>query len=57
MFDDISRNLVPARAMGMTTVWLDCGWAPPGPDAAADPDHVTADLTQFLHSIRTSHDA
>ena len=22
MFDDIARNLVPARALGMTTVWL-----------------------------------
>ena len=55
MFDDISRNLVPARAMGMTTVWLDCGWGQP--DTADDPHHVTTNLTQFLHSIRTSHDA
>ena len=22
MFDDIARNLVPAHALGMTTVWL-----------------------------------
>ena len=29
MFDDIARNLVPARALGMTTVWLktDAPWA------------------------------
>jgi putative hydrolase of the HAD superfamily len=61
MFDDLPGNLVPARAMGMTTVWLDCGapWSRQGPaaEAAAPPHHVTADLTQFLHSIRTRHDA
>ena len=28
MFDDIARNLGPARAMGMTTIWLktDLAW-------------------------------
>ena len=57
MFDDIARNLVPARAMGMTTVWLqsDAPWAKQGPAmdvAAADIDHRTENLTEFLQSIR-----
>jgi putative hydrolase of the HAD superfamily len=57
MFDDIARNLVPARAMGMTTVWLqsDAPWAKTGPamDAvSADIDHQTSNLTEFLQSIR-----
>jgi putative hydrolase of the HAD superfamily len=57
MFDDIARNLVPARAMGMTTVWLktDSPWGKQGPlmdVAEGDIDHQTDDLTQFLNSIR-----
>jgi putative hydrolase of the HAD superfamily len=57
MFDDIARNLAPARALGMTTVWLktDSPWGKHGPmmDAApVDIDHETDNLTQFLHSIR-----
>lgn len=58
MFDDIARNLVPARAMGMTTVWLktDAPWGKHGPlmdVASGDIDHETDNLTQFLHTIRT----
>ena len=57
MFDDIARNLVPARKLGMTTVWLksDSPWGKHGPMmdvAPADIDHETDNLTQFLHSIR-----
>jgi putative hydrolase of the HAD superfamily len=57
MFDDIARNLAPARAMGMTTVWLrtDAPWGKHGPlmDAAgSDIDHETDNLAQFLNSIR-----
>jgi len=57
MFDDIARNLVPARALGMTTVWLqsDAPWAKQGPAmdvAAGDIDHRTENLTEFLQSIR-----
>jgi putative hydrolase of the HAD superfamily len=58
MFDDIARNLVPARAMGMTTVWLktDSPWGKQGPlmdVASGDIDHETENLADFLHSIRT----
>ena len=57
MFDDIARNLVPARALGMTTVWLktDSPWGKHGPMmdvAPGDIDHETDNLTHFLHSIR-----
>jgi len=57
MFDDIARNLVPAHALGMTTVWLNTGqaWAKQGPEfpvaSAGHIDHETADLTVFLNSI------
>lgn len=58
MFDDIPRNLVPARALGMTTVWLktDALWDGHGPQmdvTEGDIDHETDNLTQFLHNIRT----
>ena len=57
MFDDIARNLAPARALGMTTVWLktDAPWGKQGPlmeVAPGDIDHETDDLTRFLNSIR-----
>jgi putative hydrolase of the HAD superfamily len=57
MFDDIARNLVPARALGMTTVWLktDSPWGKQGPllDVnTGDIDHETDNLTQFLDSLR-----
>jgi putative hydrolase of the HAD superfamily len=60
MFDDIAHNLVAARALGMTTVWLNTGaaFSQDGPEAAAMPqdhaDHETDDLPQFLTSIRIS---
>jgi putative hydrolase of the HAD superfamily len=57
MFEDIARNLVPARALGMTTVWLqsDAPWGKHGPlmdVAAGDVDHQTDNLAQFLQTIR-----
>ncbi len=57
LFDDLPRNLGPARALGMTTVWLktDAPWAKEGPladTAPGDIDHETENLTQFLHNIR-----
>ncbi len=57
MFDDIARNLVPARALGMTTVWLktDAPWGKHGPLMDVSPgdiDHETGDLTGFLNTIR-----
>jgi putative hydrolase of the HAD superfamily len=60
MFDDIPRNLVAARALGMTTVWLrsdDTPWASHGPQmdvAQDDISYETTSLPDFLHSIRIS---
>jgi len=59
MFEDASRNLVPAQELGMTTVWLKNGsvWSRQGPEhPKADARHIhheTEDLAAFLGSIRT----
>lgn len=52
MFEDMARNLIPAHALGMTTVWV------PGISAwsheAAEGDHIhhiTHDLTGFLEAV------
>lgn len=52
MVDDIARNLAPAAALGMATVWLetDAEWAtydPPGPHV----QHTTRDLLAFLRAV------
>jgi len=58
LFEDLARNLVPARELGMTTVWLNNGsvWSKQGPEhpiaESHHIDHETDDLTEFLHSIR-----
>ncbi len=49
--DDMARNLAPAKAIGMTTLWVDNG-----SEQAADPgrDHIdftTHDVTAWLHAI------
>ena len=47
MVEDIARNLVPAAALGMTTVWLTGG--PHADEAdAAHIHHVIDDLPEFL---------
>ena len=54
MVEDVARNLIPARALGMTTVWVetDRAWASHGaaPDAV-EADHRTKDLGGFLAQI------
>ncbi|HEY3777427.1 MAG TPA: pyrimidine 5'-nucleotidase [Rhizomicrobium sp.] len=58
MFDDIARNLVPAYALGCTTVWVNSGsvWSRQGPEQPrVSPTHIhyeTADLCAFLQTIR-----
>ncbi len=52
MFEDMVRNLAPAAALGMTTVWVSD--APDSPAQAADTDHVhhhTDDLTTWLTAL------
>ena len=49
MIDDIARNLEPAAALGMTTVWMrtDAEWAQ-GIDPEAHIHHVTGDLLAWV---------
>jgi putative hydrolase of the HAD superfamily len=49
--DDMARNLKPAHAIGIATVWIDNG-----SEQGADPDRTfidftTGDLTRWLHDI------
>jgi len=58
MFEDIARNLMPAYALGMTTIWLNNGsaWSHEGPEfpvvARRHIHHEIDDLAEFLHAIR-----
>jgi len=58
MFEDLARNLVPAHALGMTTVWLDNGsvWSRQGPEfpvaATGHIDYTTSDLPRFLKDLK-----
>ena len=46
--DDMARNLEPAKAIGMTTLWIDNG-SSQHPDGARDfIDYTTGDLTGWL---------
>ncbi|HEY4126202.1 MAG TPA: pyrimidine 5'-nucleotidase [Rhizomicrobium sp.] len=60
MFEDIARNLVPAHALGMTTVWVknESQWSKQGPEfPVAGPENIdyeTQDLAHFLKTIRTA---
>lgn len=50
--EDMARNLAPAKALGMQTVWLDLGteWGDRAKDDAAI-DLVIGDLSQWLASL------
>ena len=52
LFEDILRNLAPAAALGMTTVWVkgDRAWEFPG-DQEIAPDYVTDDLPAWLDAM------
>ncbi len=50
--DDMARNLAPAKALGMATVWLDNGSEQAGGAAAPEyVDHVAADLGAWLEAV------
>lgn len=54
MVEDMARNLVPAAALGMTTVWVPttAEWSKPAqPDDAAHIHHTAPDLTAFLAGL------
>jgi putative hydrolase of the HAD superfamily len=52
MFEDIARNLAPAKALGMTTVWVRGGgdWAAASSEDGHI-DHVVDDLTPWLAEL------
>lgn len=53
MLDDMSVNLQPAAALGITTVWVRTHYNWSG-DEAEDPEHVphvTEDVTAWLEGI------
>jgi putative hydrolase of the HAD superfamily len=52
MVDDIARNLAPAAALGMTTVWLrnDSEWGRTGADGGYI-DHVAENLVIWLEGV------
>ena len=54
MFDDIAKNLVPAKKVGFTSVWIDAGYENFSDDIQASKeylDYQTTDLSLFLKNI------
>jgi putative hydrolase of the HAD superfamily len=51
MFEDMAKNLVPAHALGMTTVWIrhDRHWSSEGAEGD-HVHHVTDDLLDWLEA-------
>src|SRR5665213_1075345 len=48
MVEDMAKNLVPAAALGMTTIWVKGGPHAEMPDDAEHIHHVVEDLAEFL---------
>ncbi len=61
MFEDLPRNLAPAAAAGMTTVWVrDAGhvhWAAELPEDLSHVHHVTDDLAGWLEGVIAARQA
>ena len=56
MFDDIAKNLVPAKNLGFTSVWINAGHENFSDDIASSKDSLdyeTKDLSSFLNEINT----
>ena len=54
MFDDIAKNLVPAKTVGFTSVWIDAGYENFSDDIQASKkylDHETTNITKFLENV------
>ena len=54
MFDDIAKNLVPAKNVGFTSIWIDAGYENFSDDIQASKnylDHETTDITNFLEEV------
>lgn len=54
--EDLARNLGPAKAIGMTTVWVDNGSEQaPGERDLSYIDYTTTDIGHWLHDIMEEH--
>ena len=54
MFDDIAKNLVPAKKVGFTSVWIDAGYENFSDDIKSSKqylDHKTTNITEFLENV------
>ena len=54
MFDDIAKNLVPAKKVGFTSVWIDAGYENFSDDIQASKtylDYETTNITEFLENV------
>ena len=54
MFDDIAKNLVPAKKVGFTSVWIDAGYENFSDDIKSSKkflDYTTTDLHLFLEKV------
>ena len=54
MFDDIAKNLVPAKNVGFTSVWIDAGYENFSDDIASSKkylDYETKDISNFLNQV------
>ena len=54
MFDDIAKNLVPAKKVGFTPVWIDAGYENFSDDIEASRDYLdyqTRNLSLFLKDV------
>ena len=52
--DDIAKNLVPAKTVGFTSVWIDAGYENFSDDIKASKqylDHETTNITEFLEDV------
>ena len=54
MFDDIAKNLVPAKKVGFTSVWIDAGYENFSDDIKSSKqflDHETTNIAEFLENV------
>ncbi|MEG3181042.1 pyrimidine 5'-nucleotidase [Sphingomonas sp. LT1P40] len=50
--EDLARNLAPAKAIGMTTVWIDAGSEQAPDEDRSFIDFITTDICHWLTSIQ-----
>ena len=54
MFDDIAKNLVPAKKVGFTSIWIDAGYENFSDDIKNSKkylDYQTKNISSFLNDV------